>query len=403
MCNNMMIQFMMAMQQMQQPYMWTGQTGLNLPYTNTIMPSWSNTFTPYYNFSNTTNEGAGGTNNSTNNIRSMQNMMNQLGFTEGNGYSVAQTADGSLQFTYNKDGKTYIAKSLADLTNQISENKDTTPASLEDSIAIHKEENEEAPEEEDDAVDDDHAPASPSSPDEAPAPAKRNFKKARDMKLAGRELEWISYNQIDAKTHKWRNRIENGITVDQLVNIMASKGKEEEKQAYKQWLIDANPNAIKDGKVVDVTKLDLPVYKATSTNNTKKATKKVNKKTNTNVNKGCNIKYDETGSPHYYIDTTEVNKDDFNYFNTKTSYKKDELADAIKKYDSISGNNRVKNVIVETPQNDNGNLCVTVNYKGNGIFGSYYQTIVFNGSNKDQTIHQKMEQIYNDLMQGYDK
>ena len=274
MCNNMMIQFMMAMQQMQQPYMWAGQTGLNLPYTNTIMPSWGNTFTPYYNFSNTTNEGAGGINNSTNNIRSMQNMMNQLGFTAANGYSVAQTSDGSLQFTYNKDGKTYIAKSLADLISQINENKDTTPAgSLEDSIAIHKEENEEAPEE-DDTVDDDPDPASPSSPDEAPAPAKGNFKKASGMKLAGKDLEWKSYNEIDENNHKWKKSIKKDITVNELVKIMASRGNAEEKQQYKQWLIEANPNAIKNEKVVDVTKLDLPVYKTTNTGDLKRASAK---------------------------------------------------------------------------------------------------------------------------------
>ena len=273
MCNNMMIQFMMAMNQLQQmPFMMTSQSGLSLPFPNSIMPTYG-TGLPYYNFGNTSNEGAGGANTTANNsLTSTQNMMNQLGFTKANGYSVAQNADGSLLFTYNKDGKTYVASTLRELMDNVNSNATDNSSKLEDSLAVHKEDTDEVAEPEDSTAPDATAPdtADETDPDASATPARHgrtHMPNLSGKKIGGKELEWKGYNKIDSNTKVGKyikDNIKNGTSLDRLVNVMLPRASAEERAKYKQWVIDGNPNGIVDGKVADINKLDLPVYKTTS-------------------------------------------------------------------------------------------------------------------------------------------
>lgn len=96
---------------------------------------------PYYNFTNTSNEGAGGANDSANNnLTTITNYMTSLGFTASNGYAVSQTSDGKLEYTYNKDGKSYTASSLPELMTKMTTgtSPDEKVGSLEDSLTTVK-------------------------------------------------------------------------------------------------------------------------------------------------------------------------------------------------------------------------------------------------------------------------
>lgn len=272
MCNNMMIQFMMAMNQLQQmPFMMTNQSGLSLPFPNSIMPTYGAGL-PYYDFSNTSSEGAGGANTTGNNsLASTQNMMNQLGFTKANGYSVAQNADGSLLFTYNKDGKTCIASTLRELMDNVNSNATDNSSKLEDSLAVHKDDTDEVAEEDSETPDETTPDAADETDSDTPAtPARQARAHKADLsgkKIGGKELEWKGYNKIDSNTKVGKyikDNVKNGTTLKRLVYVMLPRATEKEREMYKQWLIDGNPNGIVDGKVADVNKLDLPVYKTAS-------------------------------------------------------------------------------------------------------------------------------------------
>lgn len=268
MCNNMMLQFIMAMQQMQMPY-WGGVSRNKQAFpSSSIMPNYYNlaSYPPYYSFGNTSAEGAGGADTSSN-LTSMQNMMDKLGFTSANGYSVAQNANGTLQFTYNKDGKTYIANSLPDLMNQVnSKEEEKESKSLEDSLVVHEADPEDAtdPEKAPDADDPDNDVTDPDNDDTAHKATEKHFSKAdlSQETINGKHLEWKNYNST---SNYVKGHVKKGMSVDNLVKVMLPKVTDKTiLDKYKQWVIDCNPNGIVDDKVEDLNKLDLPVYKTTS-------------------------------------------------------------------------------------------------------------------------------------------
>lgn len=256
-------------------------------YPNSILPYSNTGFMPYYNFTNTTSqEGAGGTANNTNNsLTTFQNYMTRLGFTAANGYSVSQTSDGTLQFTYDNDGKTFVASSLPELMSKISTNASAAsekPSSLEDAVVAQTDktdENEEVDEtdKKDEVDNDDDSPdASDKKGEVEKTPAPKGKAKGakhfsmpdlQGQKIGGKELEWKSYKNTSDYVRK---NIKNNMSVDDLVKVMLPKGTDTDKAKYKQWVIDANPNGIKDGKVADVNKLDLPVYKPAGSNKQEK-------------------------------------------------------------------------------------------------------------------------------------
>ena len=278
MCNNMMLQFIMAMQQMQMPY-WGGASRNKQAFLgSSIMPNYYNlaSYPPYYSFGNTSAEGAGGADTSSN-LTSMQNMMDKLGFTSANGYSVAQNANGALQFTYNKDGKIYIANSLPDLMNQVNNKEDEKESkSLEDSLVAHEADPEDAtdPEKAPDADEPDNDVTDPDNDDTAHKATEKQFSRAdlSQETINGKHLEWKNYNSTSDYV---KGHVKKGMSVDNLVKVMLPKVTDKTiLDKYKQWVIDCNPNGIVDGKVADLNKLDLPVYKtqSTSRNNNNKTT-----------------------------------------------------------------------------------------------------------------------------------
>ena len=304
---------------------------------NKVLPN--NGYTPYYNFSNTASqEGAGGTanNNSTgNNLATLQNYMTRLGFTAENGYSVAKTSDGTLQFTYNKDGKTVVASSLPELMSKISANTQTNPEktdSLEDLVVAQSDETDEADkanEKVDDSDDDASAAAGDGKGEVKKTPAPKGGAKHFTMpnlegqKIGGKELEWKHYKNT---SNYVRTNVNNKMSVDDLVENMLPKGTEAEKSKYKQWVIDANPNGIKNGKVADVNKLDLPVYKTAGSNKAPKPWKNAkethiklpNNKTTEALSYGKNYIYKEPSSIDS-LDTDAVFVIDGHKYNLKSS------------------------------------------------------------------------------------
>ena len=381
-----------------------------------------------FQYSQESQEGAGGSDQNllsqnSQNLLNMQNMMDKLGFTSANGYSVAQNADGSLLFTYNKDGKTIVASSLPELMGKVNNTSTQSEqasdnTSLEDSLAVHKPDKADN-DNDDDKVDNDadnasEAPATekdeatPTDSDTPTTPDKTKRKTSRHhmpnlagQKIGGKELEWKGYNKIDSNTDVGKyikNNIKNGTTLDRLVNVMLPRATKEERAKYKQWIIDGNPNGIKDGKVVDVNKLDLPVYKTQSANTGHTKTVK--------GQNGCLVKYSSDGTPTYYINNTKVSETEFmdkdpqTYFKTKKSYKRDELVAAITKYNSTIGGNKLKNIFITSTNNQN--IIIKADYKGNGLSGYYSNTVEFPDSKTNQTINRKMENIYKELIDKYD-
>lgn len=402
MCNNMMLQFIMAMQQMQMPY-WGGVSRNKQAFpSSSIMPNYYNlaSYPPYYSFGNTSAEGAGGADTSSN-LTSMQNMMDKLGFTSANGYSVAQNANGTLQFTYNKDGKTYIANSLPDLMNQVNNKEEEKESkSLEDSLVAHEADPEDAtdPEKAPDADEPDNDVTDPDNDDTAHKATKKHFSKAdlSQETINGKHLEWKNYNSTSDYV---KGHVKKGMSVDDLVKVMLPKVTDKTiLDKYKQWVIDCNPNGIVDGKVADLNKLDLPVYKTQSANTGHTKTVK--------GQNGCLVKYSSDGTPTYYINNAKVSETEFmdkdpqTYFKTKKSYKRDELVAAITKYNSTIGGNKLKYISIISTKNQN--IIIKADYKGNGLSGYYSNTVEFPDSKTNQTINRKMENIYKELIDKYD-
>ena len=402
MCNNMMLQFIMAMQQMQMPY-WGGASRNKQAFLgSSIMPNYYNlaSYPPYYSFGNTSAEGAGGADTSSN-LTSMQNMMDKLGFTSANGYSVAQNANGTLQFTYNKDGKTYIANSLPDLMNQVNNKEEENESkSLEDSLVAHEADPEDAtdPEKATDADEPDNDATDPDDDDTAHKATEKHFSKAdlSQETINGKHLEWKNYNSTSDYV---KGHVKKGMSVDDLVKVMLPKVTDKTiLDKYKQWVIDCNPNGIVDGKVADLNKLDLPVYKIQSANTGHTKTVK--------GQNGCLVKYSSDVTPTYYINNTKVSETEFmdkdpqTYFKTKKSYKRNELVAAITKYDSTIGGNKLKYISIISTNNQN--IIIKADYKGNGLSGYYSNTVEFPDSKTNQTINRKMENIYKELIDKYD-
>ena len=77
--------------------------------------------------------------------------------------------------------------------------------------------------------------------------------------------EWKKYSDLPDAT-KNKMKIENGTSIDALIKAM---GVNPENKDNKKFLTKVNPNAIKDGKVVDVNKLDIMVPENKSTKATK--------------------------------------------------------------------------------------------------------------------------------------
>lgn len=280
MCNkiNPLFLFAAAMQNnfmgVQMPFTFGG----GYPLGNSIMPYQNIGLTPYYNFTKTQpQEGAGGIKPELTNLETVQNNMNQLGFTKNNGYSVTLTPEGKVQYAYTDEkGNTRLAYSLVELTKKTTpEASDTDTTSLEDSLATQGQDevsdgsDKKDADEADEADDDTNVKNS----DGVKPPSRKGsgFKKAdlSNAKINGKNLEWKHYDKC---SNYVKTNIKNNTTVDDLVDKMlvsvTGEDKDKTKATYKKWVIAANPGAIKDGKVVDVNKLDLPVYKTTASNNT---------------------------------------------------------------------------------------------------------------------------------------
>ncbi len=130
------------------------QSGMNfgfnpmLSYMNSIMPSSQNFYPGYYNFSRNPNEGAGNSAPSTNStsgdkLTDAQNAMNKLGFNSASGYTVSQTSEGKLIYTYDKDGKSYVANSLPELIIQMNSSSKVNDSAEPESRLVTADDNDE--------------------------------------------------------------------------------------------------------------------------------------------------------------------------------------------------------------------------------------------------------------------
>lgn len=279
MCNNFGInQYLMMAMQGNGLYNFMPQLNLGAtPQYQFPLMQFANNFStmPYYNFTNTSNEGAGGANDSANNnLTTITNYMTSLGFTASNGYAVSQTSDGKLEYTYNKDGKSYTASSLPELMTKMTTgtSPDEKVGSLEDSLTTVKPSNSE---EVDDG--DDTSREGAGDADDDGVVHKGGYKKEdlTNVKINDKALEWKGFKNCSTYV---KNNIKKGMTIDDLVDKMLPNAEDDTKATYKKWVLAANPNGIKDGKVADLNKLDLPVYADKKATKPVKTTKKNNKR-----------------------------------------------------------------------------------------------------------------------------
>lgn len=279
MCNNFGInQYLMMAMQGNGLYNFMPQLNLGAtPQYQFPLMQFANNFStmPYYNFTNTSNEGAGGANDSANNnLTTITNYMTSLGFTASNGYAVSQTSDGKLEYTYNKDGKSYTASSLPELMTKMTTgtSPDEKVGSLEDSLTTVKPSN---AEEVDDGDDTSREGAGDAGDDGVVHKGGYKKEALTNVKINDKALEWKGFKNCSTYV---KNNIKKGMTIDDLVDKMLPNAEDDTKATYKKWVLAANPNGIKDGKVADLNKLDLPVYadkKATPVKTTKKNNKRV--------------------------------------------------------------------------------------------------------------------------------
>lgn len=279
MCNNFGInQYLMMAMQGNGLYNFMPQLNLGAtPQYQFPLMQFANNFStmPYYNFTNTSNEGAGGANDSANNnLTTITNYMTSLGFTASNGYAVSQTSDGKLEYTYNKDGKSYTASSLPELMTKMATgtSPDEKVGSLEDSLTTVKPS---STEEVDDGDDTSREGAGDADDDGNVHEGGYKKEDLTNVKINDKALEWKGFKNCSTYV---KNNIKKGMTINDLVDKMLPNAEDDTKATYKKWVLNANPNGIKDGKVADLNKLDLPVYadkKATPVKTTKKNNKRV--------------------------------------------------------------------------------------------------------------------------------
>lgn len=278
MCNNFGIEQYLKMA-MQGNGLYNFMPQLNLgatPQYQFPLMQFANNFStmPYYNFTNTSNEGAGGANDSANNnLTTITNYMTSLGFTASNGYAVSQTSDGKLEYTYNKDGKSYTASSLPELMTKMTTgtSPDEKVGSLEDSLTTVKPSN---AEEADDGDDTSREGAGDADDDGDVHEGGYKKEDLTNVKINDKALEWKGFKNCSTYV---KNNIKKGMTIDDLVDKMLPNAEDDTKATYKKWVLNANPNGIKDGKVADLNKLDLPVYADKKATKPAKTTKKNNK------------------------------------------------------------------------------------------------------------------------------
>lgn len=279
MCNNFGInQYLMMAMQGNGLYNFMPQLNLGAtPQYQFPLMQFANNFStmPYYNFTNTSNEGAGGANDSANNnLTTITNYMTSLGFTASNGYAVSQTSDGKLEYTYNKDGKSYTASSLPELMTKMTTgtSPDEKVGSLEDSLTTVKPSN---AEEVDDGDDTSREGAGDAGDDGVVHKGGYKKEALTNVKINDKALEWKGFKNCSTYV---KNNIKKGMTIDDLVDKMLPNAEDDTKATYKKWVLAANPNGIKDGKVADLNKLDLPVYADKKATKPVKTTKKNNKR-----------------------------------------------------------------------------------------------------------------------------
>ena len=279
MCNNFGInQYLMMAMQGNGLYNFMPQLNLGAtPQYQFPLMQFANNFStmPYYNFTNTSNEGAGGANDSANNnLTTITNYMTSLGFTASNGYAVSQTSDGKLEYTYNKDGKNYTASSLPELMTKMTTgtSPDEKVGSLEDSLTTVKPSN---AEEVDDGDDTSREGAGDADDDGVVHEGRYKKEDLTNVKINDKALEWKGFKNCSTYI---KNNIKKGMTIDDLVDKMLPNAEDDTKATYKKWVLAANPNGIKDGKVADLNKLDLPVYADKKATKPAKTTKKNNKR-----------------------------------------------------------------------------------------------------------------------------
>ena len=279
MCNNFGInQYLMMAMQGNGLYNFMPQLNLGAtPQYEFPLMQFANNFStmPYYNFTNTSNEGAGGANDSANNnLTTITNYMTSLGFTASNGYAVSQTSDGKLEYTYNKDGKSYTASSLPELMTKMTTgtSPDEKVGSLEDSLTTVKPSN---AEDVDDGDDTSREGAGDADDDGDVHEGGYKKEDLTNVKINDKALEWKGFKNCSTYV---KNNIKKGMTIDDLVDKMLPNAEDDTKATYKKWVLAANPNGIKDGKVADLNKLDLPVYADKKATKPVKTTKKNNKR-----------------------------------------------------------------------------------------------------------------------------
>lgn len=333
----------------------------------------ASTFYPYVNFQHAPyGDGLGG--NSHNNTAVQQaKIKNLLQLPENKKlYSgIVTNPDGSGYLI--KDKKSVPFSNLDELESMLQENvgkevEDTEPEEDPDNKTKVKPDNK--PETDpDNRVENDPDNKVETEPgntveaeDNGAAPKAETKKKFTYPKLNGNNT-WINYN----KSNKKNDSIKVGMTVEELVKIIGPLPPysiEGTIELYEK----ANPNAIKDGKIVDLNKLDIIV----STNNKKSDNKAASEK-------------------------AEDSKKQVIYEASNIGLKK--LETELEAYDNNNGD-KIGALSVHRSGND---IEITVNYKGNGFFRMWQIKVKYTNAYKNGGISDDIKTIYNKVMQSYNK
>ena len=172
--------------------------------------------------------------------------------------------------------------------------------------------------------------------------------------------EWKNYKKLPADV---QSKIKKDMTLDELLEALNITRDDKQRKAFR----DANPNAIKDDKVVDINKLDIPVKKVEKSDN-KAASEKA-----------------------------EDSKKQVIYEASNKGLKK--LETELEAYDNNNGDK----IGALSVSRSGDNIQITVNYKNNGFFKMWQYTKEYKNAYKNGGISDNIETIYKDVMKYYNK
>ena len=390
---------------------------------------------PYWKFNYAGNSGASSgneTSSSLDKLTSARQALNNLGFTNAEGYGLYLDESNNVIYSYTKDGKECTASTLPELISKISSGKtegagssnsekelstdstivaSDTSASSETDKASKSSEVSEADTTATDETDE------TSAVDSSHTSGNKVNKRKYSRGDVGKGFEWTTYNQLSDAALK--QKINGCSTTIDLMKVLfpssyfAGKSDAEIKGSkYYKVLKNANPSAIdNDGNIVNKEKLDIIIKKGSNV----QAANGRNSAHTIKANNGFSIERKADGSYAYTKNGRSVSMQEYakacpqtfiNEHNKRWTF--DTLKTALEIYNTTklskyrtSGQKHFSSINGYT-QGQPPTVYITVGYKGNGITNNWSYTMKYQNA-QNGIINKDIAQIYEDLHNGYDK